>query len=562
MAVLFDSALTTALGTALQRQWAGHRLDAVIFEEQPRRVRLLFDDARWIWLLHPRLGSLVRLPSQPRRGRRRDRGVLAGRRLIDQVLVEPDTRRLSLMFVAEPEAVPERLVFELATNRRNAVYVTDRVRAVLHRPRGTTEVRPGAAWDPPTSERLWAAETPARTAWDAQARSVSEPMADLVGRIAFLSNLNKSYVFPEVAGTEALGSYDRYMQLRERIQADPPQGWLIRRGTRWQPYPSSLESPDAEQAASLLEAFERVASRDDETRQAVELADLDPETAAVVAALEARLDRTMRKLHALNVQLEAGRDAPQLRDLGHLLLARKGSVPPGVREVQLEGFSGEQIVVKLDPKLDAVRNAEAYYERARRLDRAARELPGRIAATESVLDELGVALAAVRESGPDPALRAAAGLAPASGQQTSDAVAQGRRLPYRIYRTTGGLEIRVGRSARDNDALTFRHSSPDDIWMHVREAPGSHVVLRWNRRDQNPPTQDLTEAAVVAAVMSRARGSGLVPVSWTRRKYVRKPRKSGPGSVITQRAKTLFVEPDAKLVDRLEENPDSRTTVG
>ncbi len=562
MAVLFDSALTAALGTELHRQWSGHRLEAVMFEEQPRRVRLVFDDAIWIWLLHPRLGCLVRQPPQPRRGRRSDRGVLAGRRLVDRVLVDPDTRRLSLILVVEPDASPERLVFELATQRRNAVYVAGRVRALLHRRRGATSIQLGSGWDPPQSERLWAAEVPTRAAWDDLLHSTSEPATSLVGRIAFLSNLNKSFVFPEPTSSGALDSYERYVQLREFIQADPPEGWLIRHRTQWQPYPSSLEGPEAQQAPSLLEAFDRVVSRDDETKRAVGLAGEDPETAAVAEALETRLDRATRKLRALNVQLEAGRNASELRDLGHLLLARKGSVPPGVGEVELDDFSGERTVVKLDPKLDAVSNAEAYYERARRLDRASRELPGRIAVTERAVDELRMALGDLRETGPTPALRAVAGLPAGSGQQKPDAVTPGQRLPYRIYRTTGGLEIRVGRSARDNDALTFRHSSPDDIWMHVREAPGSHVVLRWNRRNQNPPKRDLKEAAVVAAVMSRARGSGLVPVSWTRRKYVRKPRKSGPGSVITQRAKTLFVEPDAKLVDRLEDDPDQRTTAG
>jgi hypothetical protein len=562
MAVLFDSALTAALGTELHRQWSGRRLEAVMFEERPRQVRLVFDDARWIWLLHPRLGFLLRQAPQPRRGRRSDRGVLAGRRLVDRVLVDPDTRRLALMFVAEPDAAPEQLVFELATQRRNAVYTADRVRALLHRRRGAADIHVGSAWDPPQSERLWAAEAPTRAAWDEHLHATVESADTLVGQIAYLSSLNKSFVFPEVAGPEALDSYERYVQLRESIRADPPEAWLLRSGTQWQPYPSSLENRAAEQAPSLLEAFRCVALRDDETKQAVRLADQNPETTAVAEALETRLDRAMRKLRALSVQLEAGRDAPELRDLGHLLLARKGSVPPGVGEVELEGFSGERIVVKLDPKLDAVSNAEAYYERARRLDRASRELPGRVAAAERAVDELRVALADLRETGPSPALMAAAGLAPGSGQRTTDVVAPGQRLPYRIYRTTGGLEIRVGRSARDNDALTFGHSSPDDIWMHVREAPGSHVVLRWGRRDQNPPTRDLTEAAVVAAVMSRARGSGLVPVSWTRRKYVRKPRKSGPGSVITQRAKTLFVEPDTKLVDRLADDQDARTTAG
>jgi predicted ribosome quality control (RQC) complex YloA/Tae2 family protein len=110
----------------------------------------------------------------------------------------------------------------------------------------------------------------------------------------------------------------------------------------------------------------------------------------------------------------------------------------------------------------------------------------------------------------------------------------------------------VGRGARQNDDLTFHHSAPDDIWLHVREAPGAHVILRWGR-EGNPPARDLEEAAVLAALGSDARHAGVVPVDWTRRKYVRKPRKAAPGAVIPGRVQTLFVEPDPGVEERLRE---------
>ena len=127
-------------------------------------------------------------------------------------------------------------------------------------------------------------------------------------------------------------------------------------------------------------------------------------------------------------------------------------------------------------------------------------------------------------------------------------------LPYRRYRSSGGLEIRVGRGAKRNDELTFRHSAPDDIWLHARDAAGAHVILRWPHAG-NPPRRDLEEAAVLAALGSRARTSGSVPVDWARRKHVRKPRKSPPGLVIPSRVQTLFVHPDRALEARLGQHP-------
>jgi predicted ribosome quality control (RQC) complex YloA/Tae2 family protein len=127
----------------------------------------------------------------------------------------------------------------------------------------------------------------------------------------------------------------------------------------------------------------------------------------------------------------------------------------------------------------------------------------------------------------------------------------GPALPYRAYRSSGGLEIRVGRGARHNDDLTFHHASPDDVWLHARDSAGAHVVLRWPGPG-SPPARDLAEAATLAALHSRARTSGSAPVDWTLRKYVRKPRKSPPGRVVADRIETVFVEPSEALLERLE----------
>jgi len=180
-------------------------------------------------------------------------------------------------------------------------------------------------------------------------------------------------------------------------------------------------------------------------------------------------------------------------------------------------------------------------------------LPGRLARIADRISGLEAGLASLREVGPTAELWDLVGGRPESG--SSETGPRGGQtpgiLPYRRYRTSSGLEVRVGRSARGNDDLTFRHSAPEDIWLHARQAAGSHVILRWERRDQNPPHSDLVEAAVLAALNSEARHSGVVAVDWTRRKHVRKPRKAPPGTVVPERVTTLFVEPDPQAASRL-----------
>jgi predicted ribosome quality control (RQC) complex YloA/Tae2 family protein len=173
-----------------------------------------------------------------------------------------------------------------------------------------------------------------------------------------------------------------------------------------------------------------------------------------------------------------------------------------------------------------------------------REAESRIVELSDLLDRVraGKALAdEIREVLPEPGT---------GGRGTTNA--PGPSLPYRRYWTSGGLEVRVGRGSKANDQLTFKHSAPNDIWLHARHSAGAHVVLRWNGKE-TPPARDLEQAAILAALHSKARTSGSVPVDWTTRKYVRKPRKAPPGSVLLDRAKTLFVEPDPSLLDRLKE---------
>jgi predicted ribosome quality control (RQC) complex YloA/Tae2 family protein len=302
---------------------------------------------------------------------------------------------------------------------------------------------------------------------------------------------------------------------------------------------------------SLLEAFRLQAAEASPGRNEAAAAILPPE---LLAGLEQAADAALRRRTSLEVEYSGLEDPRELRARADLLLARFAVVPPGSARVALEGFAGEPTAIDLDPGLSVQENATALYERARRSERAAERLPALIAEAE--------ANAASFQSLLD---RACAGHA--SVDEIREALPPGRALrrgrgdtatllPYRRYRSSGGLEIRVGRGARHNDDLTFHHSAPGDAWMHAREASGAHVVLRWGKPG-NPPARDLEEAAVLAALNSKARTSEIVPVDWTFRKHVRKPRGARPGTVVIERAKTLFVEPDPEVEKRLAGSEDS-----
>jgi predicted ribosome quality control (RQC) complex YloA/Tae2 family protein len=126
-------------------------------------------------------------------------------------------------------------------------------------------------------------------------------------------------------------------------------------------------------------------------------------------------------------------------------------------------------------------------------------------------------------------------------------------VPPRLFEFTlpGGWLVLAGRTDRDNDRLSLKLARPDDWWFHVRGLSGSHVVLK-GPAGCDPDRNILEQAAAVAAWYSKKRTSRRVAVSYTRARYVTKPRGAEPGTVAIRKEKVLQVTP------RLPESPTDR----
>ena len=110
------------------------------------------------------------------------------------------------------------------------------------------------------------------------------------------------------------------------------------------------------------------------------------------------------------------------------------------------------------------------------------------------------------------------------------------------YELPGGFEALAGKTDADNDILSLKTARPNDLWFHVHNLPGSHVILRHPDGD-TPDNTTVKQAAAIAAWHSKARNAGTVPVSCTEAKHVGKPRGAKPGSVTIKREKTIKVRP-------------------
>jgi predicted ribosome quality control (RQC) complex YloA/Tae2 family protein len=113
----------------------------------------------------------------------------------------------------------------------------------------------------------------------------------------------------------------------------------------------------------------------------------------------------------------------------------------------------------------------------------------------------------------------------------------------RRHTLSGGWIVLVGRSNRENDVLTHRIARQHDLWLHARGVAGSHVILQREGHREKPGKPIIEQAAAIAAYYSKARTSSMVPVVYTEKRYVRKPRKAAPGLAVCIREKVVLVEP-------------------
>jgi predicted ribosome quality control (RQC) complex YloA/Tae2 family protein len=248
----------------------------------------------------------------------------------------------------------------------------------------------------------------------------------------------------------------------------------------------------------------------------------------LLEALEREKRTLLARLSDYHKALERLEEAGRLRAMADLLLARLKEVPKGAERVRLTGFDGTPVEIPLDPALSPQENAQKLYERARRLEELSERALELIPKTEANIAALEKEEERLKEADLEELL--ALTRRPKEEREA--------RLGLR-YTSPSGFSVLVGRNAKENDLLT-RLAHSEDLWFHAQGVPGSHVILK--AEGKNPPLEDLLFAARLAAYHSKARGEAQVPVDYTRKKHVWRPRKAAPGQVLYTGAKTLFVE--------------------
>jgi predicted ribosome quality control (RQC) complex YloA/Tae2 family protein len=286
--------------------------------------------------------------------------------------------------------------------------------------------------------------------------------------------------------------------------------------------------------------------------------------APVKKVLQTQHDRCKRKVELLQRELAVSEEASRYRLEAELLLTYQHEVKQGQSSVVLPNFfEGEpnpsEVTIALDPRFDAVGNANRLFHKYHKLRRALALVPGQIeqnatelATIEQLLTDLMLAETPAEVALVKAEVQTAGYIRGGAKEKKAHEGKGGKRSKGKPVPPGGGVPLHVqsrdgftlliGKNSRQNEEVTFHQATANDLWLHARGVPGAHVIVKAGGKEI--PRSTIERAASLAAYYSQARGSTRVPVDYTLQRYVRHMKGGGPGMVIYERERTIYAEPE------------------
>ena len=256
-----------------------------------------------------------------------------------------------------------------------------------------------------------------------------------------------------------------------------------------------------------------------------------------------------KKVAKLKKQLEQAENSEGYRIRGEILNANLAQVKPGMTKISLPNYydNNRPIEIKLDAALSPARNGQKYFTRYKKLRDSIKHVKEQIEIANDNLRYFDSIQTAIDNAEPEDI-----------DQITDELINQGylkrpqkQKRKKKVtehnlneFRLSSGKTVLVGKNNYQNDWLTLKKANKTDIWFHVKNIPGSHVILQ----DANPSDDDILEAAEIAAYFSKAKNSAHVQVDYVQDKRVKKPNGARPGFVIYTGQNSIEVTPEKERV--------------
>ena len=284
-----------------------------------------------------------------------------------------------------------------------------------------------------------------------------------------------------------------------------------------------------------------------------ELAVLSHKRSVLHRAVQKQLDKLIQTRQKQQTTLDQAGKAEEYKTRGDLITANIYRISRGTPVLVAQDYiTGEDVAIELDTRLSPAANAQLQYKRYNKLRQSIDITASRMAQTvaeiaflESVQVSIDASETADELTEIDYELGKAGYI---SVKHKGERTAQAPSVPHKFL-SSDGLTILAGKNNRQNDLLTMKTAGPEDLWLHTKDIPGSHVLIVGAKG--NAPDATLLEAATIAATLSKAKGGAKVQVDYAPRKNVRKPNGAKPGMVVYEGYNTVLVSPDKALFEKL-----------
>lgn len=275
-------------------------------------------------------------------------------------------------------------------------------------------------------------------------------------------------------------------------------------------------------------------------------------------SISIKLDRLYHKQKKIEKELIDADNADEFKIKGELLTSYIYMIEKGMENIEVSNFYDENysnIIISLNKNLTPSENAQKYFKKYNKLKTAKVELTSQINICNEEIEYLENIMLGIENCDnleeladiKDELIRLGYAKAPYRYKVKKDNDVLTR--PNEFI-SSDGFTILVGKNNKQNDFLTLRIADPEDIWMHTKNIPGSHVIIKCAGKEV--PNETLYEAAMLAAFYSKGRMSSKVPVDYTMKKHVKKPSGSKPGMVIYETNNTIYVTPTEELTVKLK----------
>jgi predicted ribosome quality control (RQC) complex YloA/Tae2 family protein len=434
------------------------------------------------------------------------------------------------------DITPKTIAVEMMGRHSNIIlvdsrgFIIDSVHRVPINVSSVREILPGGRFIPPPPRGKEDPREAPDLGWPPFAprfNGVSARLDEEIARRAMSAGLPAADVFRNMLEKAARGEFEFFVETREGGRTGDSACYYIEGGRRF------------ESVSEMLEFYYR--ERDAETRLSQRAADLQK-------LLSANIDKRIRKRALLRQTVSDAENRDALRLYGEIITANIYSIAKGEHLIEREDYNspGETLKIPLDPRKTPSENAQFYfrqYSKKKRAEDAAKEQARKNEEELGYLESVLAALPACETEADINEVReelAGEGYVKRRGGKAAKTQKPSKPLSFE---GENGARIFVGKNNRQNDELTFKTALPDDVWLHAKDIPGSHVIIKLNGAEF---TESLAvKAAAAAAYYSKARGGSGVPVDYTRRRFVKKPSGAKPGFVVYTNQKTVLAAPEA-----------------